>query len=481
MQIELWDKTFTKRKNSTKVPTSTGVVKEVKLKSPCSLINPSFFITGVADYGYLKAWGNYYWITNVSYDINGAEYIECKIDVLASWSTVIKGATFFVERCADSRYYNVDLEDDAVSIEEGAEVTSSASTSVFDTQGAGCWLITVLGTGTTGVNVYAFSGPPPASVFCPIFDMDVSGNQPFLDAVTGIPEAVVALAKTLICDPAKYIVSLKYSPLPLSYYGGNSESVYIGWLDSGVTAVKVGSVVDHQEFILNKPTSIYSDFRKTDARCSSYYMYLPAVGHVELTPDMMDLPLKIRRSLDWLNGGVHYKLMANDDAVATYTGNIYADTGYGSASVSGGSIVQTVGGAYGMYANRPHKVVDIVDVEKTTSGIEFGSKKSAIGFVAATASAIHGIGGIMKPQASLVSPNGSRASIKADPQIIITAVQKHTAEFPTADYGRPCCKNLLIGSLEGFVQCGNASIDISATDVIRDEINTYLNTGFFVE
>lgn len=491
MQVEFWGSEFKKRKNSTKVPDTDGVIKEVVIKSnfgfenqfqstKCSIVAPSFFVTGASGYGYCKVWDNYYWITNISFDIDGAEYIDCKIDVLASWANLIKESTFYIDRCADPTYFNTDIFDESISIESGGEVSSSAKTSIFDTGAGGSWLITVLGTGTTGLNVYAFSGPPPASVFCPLFDMDVSGGNTFLDAITGVPEAIVAICKTLLCDPSRYIVGLKYSPLPTSAYGGGGDRVFVGWFDSNVTAVQVPSAVEHQTFGLNKPSSIYSDFRKTDPRCSMYNIYLPGVGTVDLSPDVMDLSLSLRRSLDYQSGGVHYNLMAGGATIGTYDGGIYADSGYGGASINTGAVAQTAGGIGSAYFGSAKK--DWVSHDNGISAEwEIVDEAKPLMFYGGVIAAIHGAGEAIKPQASLASPIGSRASVKGDPEVIISCVQKHTGEFLTNDYGRPCCKNLKIGDLSGFVRCANASIEIASTDAIRNEINAFLNTGFFVE
>ena len=55
MEVTLYQG-FSKRRNSTKQVNVQGVTKSVVLKEKCSVINPSFFISDVTGYTYLKAW-----------------------------------------------------------------------------------------------------------------------------------------------------------------------------------------------------------------------------------------------------------------------------------------------------------------------------------------------------------------------------------------------------------------------------------------
>ena len=267
MIVEFWDDRFKKKKNSTKIPDFDGVEKEVVIKgnfgyenqfqsTKCSTIAPSFFVTGAAGYGYCKAWNNYYWITNVSFDIDGAEYITCELDVLASWRQYIAASTFFVDRCADPAYYNTDIFDEALSIEDGAEVSSTARTQIWsDTSGS--YLISVLGRSSTGLNTYVFSGPPPSSIFSPLFEVATDGTSN-LDSITDVADAIIAFVKNVATDPSKYVVAVKKSPIAANWYLGGSADIYVGWWNSGVSAQKIpDSVYGPETVTLNKPSSIY--------------------------------------------------------------------------------------------------------------------------------------------------------------------------------------------------------------------------------
>lgn len=487
----MWGIEFKKKKNSTKIPTTPGVQKEVVIKgnfgfenqfqsTKCSTIAPSFFVTGAAGFGYLKAWNNYYWITNIAFDINGAEYIDCRIDVLASWRSFIQESYFFVDRCADPTYYNTDIFDDALSIEDGAEVSSSARTEIFSST-AGSYLITILGkSSSSGMNTYLFSNPPPADIFSPLFEMNTDGTGD-IDSITDITDGIKALIKNFAMKPSDFIVSCKRSPLGSAFYNGTSDDIYIGWWKTGRSATKVPDLITTPRTVsVSKPSSIYSDFRRTDARCSKYQIYFPGVGTVDLSSDLIELALTAKWSLDVISGSIHYDLHAGGALVGSYDGCIYSDTGYGGSSVASGAIAQTAGGLISTASAKASKEIMEAKIEagKALAGAEAIPELAA---VAGIVSAIHGVGEAISGQPSLASPNGGCAGAYCHPYIEVSAVQKHTAEFPVVDYGRPCCRYLKLGDLTGFVRCANASIDIAAVLGVREEINTYLNTGFFME
>lgn len=452
MEIELWGIEFNKRKNSTKIPDISGVKKEVVIKGipdKCSVYAPSFFIKDAQGYSYIKAWDNYYWITNIAFDIDGAEYIECKIDVLASWREFIKKSIFFIDRCADDRYYNTDIFDTALSAEDGSEVFSTSVSRLFGGNNGGCFIVRITGMGQTGIATYAFPDLTGiGQLFNPYFDGYDDDQQPL--------EAIFDLVRLLICDPDKYIVAAYYSPLSYSYYSAvsDSEPVITGWFPTTVSARRLAQFVHNFEVTITKPNGIYTDFRRTDNSFSMYTLYIPCIGTVVLSPDIIESELKLIGSIDLLNGAIHYRLTADGSTVSSYEGKAYVnlDVSKGGSADTAGLIGTGIG---------------------TLAALEFGGASLAVG--------VQGLAKGMQITPSVNGSCGGAASIRRDPDVIMSLTQKHSAEFPLADYGRPCCKNLKLGDLSGFIKCGNASINISALDGIRDEINSYLNTGFFME
>ena len=47
--------------------------------------------------------------------------------------------------------------------------------------------------------------------------------------------------------------------------------------------------------------------------------------------------------------------------------------------------------------------------------------------------------------------------------------------------GRPDMTERVISTCSGYVKCINASVPIAGMSTEKDEVNTYLNTGFYYE
>lgn len=104
MVVELYN--FSKRPNSTKLPTGTPVTYHVNMIDTTSIINPKFslklpqnetFIN--KNYAYIPYFGRYYFITDISYDL-GLWIISMKCDVLATAKAQIGASMQYVIRSA---------------------------------------------------------------------------------------------------------------------------------------------------------------------------------------------------------------------------------------------------------------------------------------------------------------------------------------------------------------------------------------------
>ena len=454
MEINLY-KTFSKRINSTKVPDSTPTTFTVNLKNDTSIQSPIFLLTGFDpsyNYVYVPSWGRYYFISDVVLGNTNLFEVHCTFDALASYKASIGAYTCFVERTSSPTYYNVDICDDALSVEDVVESQTSAPTTLFSS--TGCYIVRLVGRDTSGIATFAFNSLSSiGNIFNPIFSgLFDSGDWSNVD--------IGDLVQAILCDPSKYIIGAYYSPIALGTYSshGSSNQVYLGFFPTGQTGLQVSNPIYSGSTTLSKPTNIYSDFRKTDRCFSNYSMYLPAIGTVQLSPDIMDSTLTLNWVVDLLTGDIFYKLNSNGVLVATYNGNCYAPLQIGSGDVSGGTAF-------------------ISDIISTASSV---ASKNVL---TSGKNIIQGIKDIICPTPAINGSQGGIASMKEYPDVIISALQKHSAEFPADVVGRPCCKNVLLSNLNGhYVQCSCASIDnIAGTDADKELVNSYLNNGFYYE
>lgn len=459
MEIRLY-KNFSKKRNSTKQPSNLAsqyTSKSVVLKEESSVTSPVFILSGYdASYNYVRVpdWGRYYFIDDVTLNINGLFEIHCTCDLLATYKTQIGGYTAFIERTSDATKYNTDLLDSALSSEDGSEVFASASTNLFGNNNGGCYVVRMQGTGATGVSTYVFNDINQLGIlFNPMFD----DYEP-----TDTLEALDEFVKFFICDPSKYLVGAYYSPLSYSYYSavGATRAVNIGWYDTQQSAVAIAQTVHNFSITINKPSGIYTDFRRTDPRFSHYTLYIPAIGSVEISCDNVEATLKLEGAIDLLTGGIHYRLTANGSTIASYEGNCYVALALGSSSVSNG-VSQLFSGA-------------------VTTGLGL-STGNGIEAVSGGIKTIKGIGDVIMGTPSVNGSAGAMASIKRDPDVIMSVCQKHSAEFPSNVAGRPCCKNLQINTISGYIQCAGASLDMRGFESDKEGINNLLNSGFYYE
>ena len=169
----------------------------------------------------------------------------------------------------------------------------------------------------------------------------------------------------------------------------------------------------------------------------------------------MDSTLTLEVKCDQHTGDIIYMLKADGSLVSTYNGNCYASLQIGNGdSSNGGTILKT-------------------------SAELIGDVLSANVLGAAT-DVIEGIRQNISPTPSFI---GSRAGVAGVnfKDAIISVLQKHSADFPTDVYGRPCCKNLLLSNLSGYVKCKNTSISLNANKAVIDSINSKLDAGIYIE
>lgn len=123
--------TFSKKKNSTAVPSSGGSAKNIVIKDPSSILNPRIDLDSSNpvsyNYCYIPAFNRYYFINDWISD-HGHWIAECSVDVLASWKTEILNSYQFVLRSAT--YNNTYIEDSIYPMTANTTITSKFLNSI---------------------------------------------------------------------------------------------------------------------------------------------------------------------------------------------------------------------------------------------------------------------------------------------------------------------------------------------------------------
>ena len=465
MNINVWTN-FSKRRNSTKQPTS-GTTVTCVLKEETSIENPSFILnTPIADYTYVEAFGHYYFVDDVININAGMCELVCSMDVLASYKSDITSYTAFVERASSS--YDVFINDPLLSTQQKISTVNRSATSM-SIMGGHCFVAQVLSR-TDGVVLYATSNLEP---YKQLLTPSCYSAQDVIDWI----DSKIAQA----FDLDVYIGSIKWLPIAPNQIGSLTNDFVIGPIEVGVPAgyniYKASQITWVRDVVYDVgiPTAgSFGDFRDCNPRFSRYLMRLPGVGLVELDPVVIGSiindstqQLNVQIDIDFVSGDVVYYLEKQTvnatpyQEIARYRGNISVDVPIAKSTADFGKSVGTFAGSVG-------------------AGAAAGGLVGAA--VGAVAGLVGAIGNELTPDTSMIGGGGNKSDISYSAGAIVVIAEHYgSKEFATTVAGRPLMQNVTLSTLSGFVKCGNASVPVNAHASERDAINSFLNSGFYIE
>ena len=448
MQVQLWSG-FTKKKDSTKRPSGIPHVVDVSLKRETSMTEPTFIMTidnEVYNYVWVPDWGRYYFINDIVYGNSNLCELRCTLDILATYKDDISNYVGFVERTSHPDWYNTDINDNAISVEDVVEYMDSESTYCNISNGL-LYIVRIIGRGTTnGIGTFVMNRSQMQKIFSSLWG-DVDNGS-----VTG---DIIDFLQLYISNPSQYIVGCYSSPIGASVYANNTsnETVFLGGHETDLKLDRInnGQVIVESNLTLRKPASLYSDFRKTDPTFSQYTIYIPTIGTFPLSADIMDSTLTMDISADLISGDLFFKLKANGHPVATYNSSCYSSMSIGTLNSANGVVAGTMQAGVSLLTANP------------------------VGLIQGAQSAF-------SPTPSVIGSQGGTGCVSLANEIVISCLQKRSAEFPTMVYGRPCCRNMALSQLSGhYIKCANSSIDIAGTESDKNAVNSYLDSGFYLE
>lgn len=430
---------FSKRMNSTAQP-SDGTQINMVLKVPTNIYNPTFQISGHDMTGFTYAkWGNrYYYVTNVSYVTNDIQSVSLSIDPLATWKTQIQSTTAFVLYSTGS--FNDEIPDTRLSTDMEASIRSNTA-SILNNDG--CYFVSFIGTNTNTHLIINNAG-----------DFNVLTSKLMeKDLFDSILEDLNDYLSKKLNSVSECIIEAHY--LPFTPDLGGSMNILLG---GGYSTGVYGYATDHNT---SDSVSIeipwqFSDFRNR-SQYTSLILYLPGYGAVNLNPDdfIGKSSITIDIAFDPYNGGLTYMI----ENFAKYDCNVAVPIQVGSSrgiSVSGlaSNVVSTaVGGALG---GGPALAGGIFNTIISTMERNYGSTGS----------------------------NGGSNSYDIEKEIVLTSICHNTNVEPSSmaiNYGRPLNAVRTLSGLTGYVQCANASVNCNAPDNLKEQINSYLNGGVYIE
>ena len=460
MQITYY-KNFSKRNKSTKQPTG-GTTVNVLLKNECNILQPVFELN-LLDFeiNYVQAFGHFYFADVVNLDGHRSE-LHCKMDYLASFKSYISAYRGLVEYTSSSSDLMITDPRNVPTLKIAHATSFSDLSWTIDTDGYGTYILGVLGSkgGATGMTTYYSMNQASFILF-----MQEAFSQNIIDDVINDFNGV-----------QNCIVSCFWVPLDRSWvnshFNGFNESIQLG-RSSGMTAQgykltsRLYTESDDIEVAFNTSYAAKTYLHK--APYATGNIYLPFCGSVPLDLDLFadDPNIVITMTLDILTGDIIYYISQDPGyIISTYSGNCASKIPVSGASFDGIGVLQGISQAImGGTSAAMGNVSSIGSIVSSGFSIANSLQLHSQGNGAISSAAQGGY--------SLASQVKINTFIQEPAETNLTAYQ--------AEQGMPYFKVATLSSLSGYIKCANASVAIPGDGSEQDIINSYLNSGFYLE
>lgn len=471
--------TFEKRPNSTKQPMpSEGIIMPCTLKDEVSFMNPVIrvdtkslvsgeFSPALYNYAQIPYWQRFYYITDWQY-LNGCWECSLSVDVLASFKYEIGDTDSYIIRSATD--YNGDIADAFYPVTTKTSIQKiQISSEIYHTSlPSGCYVIGIINnagneTRVGAVTYYALTANQMKAFMNYIFS-----NQ--LHDQMNIYEIGEGLWKSLF-NPMQYIVSCVWFPFPANTFGTETANVKIGYWNSTASGTVVRYIVtDPVGFKSTLPIPLHPQSNRGNylnfapyTRATAYY---PPFGEIPVDTSFMQYGdnnyLWGTMHIDYING------LANCYFAIT--------NGYDRASADPEKY-------FTMRSSQIGVPIQLSQVMKDYIGTLQGEASAVASFATGNiAGVFSGIADGLKASMPKVSSNGANGSfieIVEPPYLIVE--HRRIVDENRSEFGRPLCSTRKINTLSGYVKCGEADHKFMGTKQENEQINTYLQSGFFYE
>lgn len=455
---------FSKRRNSTKQPPATGYVeKEVYLKESTSIKNPSFVLNATNfswNYAYIPDWNRYYFVDDIISITKDTTQYDLSEDVLATNKSAI-GST--VARIAfSSTGYDIDIPDNRIAVST-KKINYHQSVTATGISQTGCYVFTVFNDQATVSNGLGQS-------YC----MDAA-NMQTIKSWLGDAGVFNQAVNYFLGNPLEAVFQCHWVPFPLGNVGSVTGLVYIGNQYSPALSAYTFSGTGIYGRTDTVPISWrYNDFRDAEPYTSAT-LYLPGVGTVDLNMSdwLNSNNIHIQYSYEYGTGDVTYLLVDDSGTlIQTASCNMASLCPLGQFSTNVGGMISSVGGVAG-------------GIGTMVTGALTSNPAAVVGGAAATLTSGASLALSANHRASSIKGTlGGRTNALLN-QFVFTGYYMNTEDCTNASYiaqkGRPVAVTHAISNHSGYVQCDDASVSLGGESWERDEVNSYLNGGFFYE
>lgn len=464
-----------KRVNSTKIPTFSFET-ELSLRAPTSIEMPYITIQRpISDgftYCYIPELKRYYFVQSATAVTNDITGYQLAVDVLASFKDEILNATTWVQRSASQI---APFQYDGLWTHDG---TRRTSTQDYDVLGTGISFVVevVNGTGDSIGGGASF------------YSMNLGQFQTMVSQLFN-PSNYSALTEEIktYFNPFQYILSARMYPYNVAT---GSDQVPVGWWSGAqITGAKLGTQDGATIDFDFTPGGTAVDFTNRSPEWTRLQMYVPGIGDFELDPAYYGRPLTASLYIDYTTGqcnlvirtkttdgsgavllsksgqmGIDIKLsQISVDQINRMQDEYNATTGATIATLQG--LGQLVGGlATGNYGAAAGAVGGLIGIGQQQRVAEAQLKKDTC-----------------SPALSLSGTNANRYMISQLKKARVSCTYYTPLHKPVEDMGGVLNQRVRLGTLSGYTQVANGSIEVSATVNEKQQIKNLLEGGFFIE
>ena len=474
---------FSKRKNSTKQPTGTGTVYNVDLKSGTSLLAPTLLLSnsGKPDFNYFKFEGMYYFVRDIVSVRNDLWEVYGKVDGMATAKTQILNTKAYV---IYDTVANTEIPDNRLPMKTTKSVQAQTAACPL-TPDSGCYILSLTGSnGSTGV--YKVNAGELGALIDDVayinnnlFDypsQPTYDNYDYSGTLSSIGDNLAAAAHNLqlnfeyLRDCAKYTISQFFGSgncaenirqclyIPFNRgttYGPNN--IYLGTFKTQQSLSKLATdtIVDSATVSIPWQTN---DYRRRSPY-TDVYLYIPYIGMVKLSSENLvgQSSVTVEYALSLRDGSLIATVTSGVQIIGQYSGNVGVSVPVGISNI-----------------NMPKAAQSII------TGIVAAASKNwgAIGMAAIN------LGESVSPNYTCLGGLDGLTSIATIQNITCYTVLHDTVVAPNTELqtiGSPTMAPKALSTLTGYCQCMDAHVDADLPWPILNEVDGYLNSGFFIE
>lgn len=478
---------YQKKKNSTKQPVLTSGTKfsNVQLKDETSVLNPVLIFnpnsTGMPNpftpnyftYAYIAEFARYYFVSDWQY-INGLWQCYLYEDVLATYKTAIGATSAYVLRsasnsdgnicdilypCKSGLSYNNDFFSMSLSA-TGLYVVGIISNSSYATDGA--------------VTYYMMTaselGQLKSFLLSDAF-MSLAGLNNFSD----IPNDFI---KSYF-NPFEYIVSCRF--FPIDYTTATTQatavsSIEIGWWTMTLSTKRMpsGYYIDIQS------NTVTAGSHPQAATRGAYLNHAPYTERVMIHPMLGTVPLDSNKIDAGDSITVATRVDFTTGEALTYVGDATKNITLYTQAYMLAVNVQLAQISQDMFS-MARSVVN-TGISMATGGLISSGEATVMNPIGMIGGLISGVFNTIEASQPILSSSGTNGnrSVYHVP-VYLQAWYKNIVNEDNTDRGRPLCQVKTLNTLSGYILCCEAHADFSCFSSEREDIERYLNTGFFYE